>query len=299
MRILLLGANGQLGRELGYTLPASGEVKACKRADVDLTDHLSMTAAIEAFQPDVIVNAAAYTAVDKAESEREMALQINTKAVDVLANEAAKRNIWLIHYSTDYVFDGSKKEPYRETDTPNPINVYGESKLAGEEAIIASGCKYLIFRTAWVIGQHGHNFARTILRLARERDALSVINDQRGVPTVPALIAAVTVSAINAIPASTPWPSGHYHLTPHGQTTWFDIAQTLLQLAREQRLSLTVDESSLCPVKTTDYPARAARPMNSLLNTRKIEQQLSFKLPHWKVGFLNVANELVREFKSA
>lgn len=299
MKILLLGSNGQLGQELHRVLPLLGALKACGRNEVDLTDSGSIAAAIDVFQPDVIVNAAAYTAVDKAESERELAFKVNATAVAVLAEEAAKRNIWLIHYSTDYVFDGSSKHPYSETDQPRPINVYGESKLAGEKAIASSGCKHVIFRTTWVIGPDGHNFAKTILRLAIERESLNVIDDQFGVPTTPTLIAKITAAAIDATASSTPWPSGLYHLAPHGKTSWFGIAQTLIQQAREQRLSLLVNESSLQPIETSEYPTPAKRPKNSLLNTNKLEQQLSFNLPEWKDHFLEVVDQIIKEIKSA
>ena len=244
MRILLLGENGQLGQQLRRTLPLLGEVKACGRADVDFTDHNSITAAIEAFQPDVIVNAAAYTAVDRAEKEQKRAFQVNADAVALLAEQSAKHGIWLIHYSTDYVFDGSKAEPYLESDTPNPINVYGESKLAGEEAIAASGCNHLLYRTPWVIGRDGPNFAKTILALACDRNTLNIVNDQFGVPTTPALIAKVTAEAIRAIASGQPWPVGLYHLAPRGKTTWFGIAQSLFRLARKQQLPLSLDAES-------------------------------------------------------
>lgn len=297
MKILLLGANGQLGRELKRKLTNLGTLKACSRDEVDFTDSNSLTATIEAFKPNIIVNAAAYTAVDKAEHEYDLAFQVNAKAVAVLANEALKHNIWLIHYSTDYVFDGAKQQPYVETDAPNPLNVYGKSKLAGEQAVTASGCKHLIFRTSWVIGQDGQNFVKTILRLATERNSLEIINDQLGAPTTPALIAEITINAIAATRTSSPWPIGLYHLAPHGQTTWFGIAQTLMQLATAQEFALSINESTLYPIASADYPTLATRPANSLLDTRKLTQQLSFNLPHWQYGFSKVANTIIRELK--
>lgn len=298
MRILLLGALGQLGHELNRTLPALGEVKACGRADVDLTDHYSITEAIDIFKPDVIVNAAAYTASDKAESEPDMAFKVNAEAVGLLATEAAKRDIWLIHYSTDYVFDGLKANPYSETDTPKPINVYGESKLAGEQAIATSNCKHLIFRISWVIGKEGSNFAKTILRLATERDSLSIINDQFGVPTTPALIAKVTMAAIEAMATTTCWPSGIYHLAPHGETSWHGIALLLLQLAKEAGVPLAVGEGAIHAITTAQYSTPTKRPANSRLDTSKLEQQLKFTLPHWKHDFFAVANEIIKELKA-
>ena len=299
MRILLLGANGQLGRELSRTLPALGEVKACGRAEVDMTNGHSIVETIDTFKPDVIVNAAAYTAVDKAESERDLAFIVNAEAVAILASEAARRDIWLIHYSTDYVFDGTKTEPYSEADTPNPTNVYGESKLAGEQVITASGCKHLIFRTTWVIGKDGSNFAKTILRLATERDALSVINDQFGVPTAPILITEVTMEAIKAMADRVPWPSAVYHLAPRGETTWHGIAKTLLQLAKEARVPLVTGESDLQPITAARYPSPAKRPANSRLNTSKLEQHLTINIPHWEDDFSAVVKEIIKEFKAA
>ncbi|MGB1374081.1 MAG: dTDP-4-dehydrorhamnose reductase [Aequoribacter sp.] len=299
MRILLLGANGQLGQELSHTLPSLGEVKVCGRSEVDLTNKHSIIEAVDAFKPEVIVNAAAYTAVDKAERERGLAFKVNAEAVGILASEAAKLDIWLIHYSTDYVFDGSKTEPYLEADTPNPINVYGESKLAGEQAIITSGCKHLIFRTTWVIGKDGHNFAKTILQLASERDTLSIINDQFGVPAAPALIAKVTNAAIEAIATARHWPSGIYHLAPHGKTTWYGIAQTLIQQAKEACLPLATNERDLQAITTADYPTSAKRPANSLLDTSKLEKQLKFNLPDWEDDFSLVVEGIIRELKAA
>lgn len=296
MKILLLGANGQLGQELSRILPFIGEVKACDRSEVDLTNKQSILAEIDLFKPGIIVNAAAYTSVDKAESERELAFKVNAEAVGTLANEAAKRDIWLIHYSTDYVFDGKKAEPYLETDTPNPINVYGESKQAGEQAIIASACKYLIFRTSWVIGKDGSNFAKTILRLAIERDSLSVINDQFGVPTSSVLISKVTADAIEAIMNNTSWPSGIYHLASQGKTNWFGITKVLLELAAESKINL---ETSLKPVTTAEYPTTAKRPANSCLNTKKLQQQCRFDLPDWKVDFSATAKEIIKDVKTA
>lgn len=298
MKILLLGANGQLGSELARKLPELGEVKACGREEVDLTNKSSIITAMDDFNPDVIVNAAAYTAVDKAESERDLAFKINADAVGILAREASQRNIWLIHYSTDYVFDGTKAGRYSESDTPNPVNVYGESKLAGEQLIDTSGCKHLVFRTTWVMGVEGHNFAKTILRLAKERDSLSVINDQFGVPTAPTLIARVTTSAIESIAVADSWPSGIYHLAPHGKTTWHGIAQTAIKIAKDMGLPLAIEEKALHAITTAEYPTAAKRPANSLLDTSKLEMRLNFDLPDWKDDFSTVAEEIIKERKA-
>lgn len=299
MRILLLGANGQLGCELARTLPDVGEVKACGRAEVDLTDRHAIIKAIEACKPDIIVNAAAYTAADKAEGERELAFKVNANAVGVLAEEAAKRHVAFIHYSTDYVFDGTLVGSYTEDHSPNPINVYGESKLAGEQKIIASGCYHLLFRIAWVIGQHGDNFAKTILHLAMERDKLGVVNDQYGVPTSIKLITKVTNDAINALKKGACWPAGIYHLVPRGETTWFGIAQVLLQVASEAGVTLAMDPNNLKAITTAEYPSVAKRPVNSRLNTDKLHQQLSFDLPHWQTDFVATAKDIIEEYKIA
>ena len=293
MRILLLGANGQLGSVLQKVLSSVGELKACSRDRADLTDTAALIKTIDAFKPDCLVNAAAYTAVDEAENASDLAFKVNAEAVAVLAKAAEKHNAWLIHYSTDYVFDGSKTAPYTEMDRPNPIGVYGQSKLAGEQAISNSSCKHLIFRISWVIGQYGSNFAKTILRLALTKESLKIINDQHGVPTTPDLIARVTAAALAAINI-TPWTAGIYHLAPQGQTTWYAIAQTLLALAKKQRLPLVADAQSLHPITTAEYPTLAQRPLNSLLNTGKLQQQLDFNLPHWEEDFLVVAKQIIK-----
>ena len=299
MRILLLGASGQLGLELSRALPAVGEVMSCSHKKVDITNQNSVMAAIHSFKPHVIVNAAAYTAVDRAESERNIAFRVNAEAMGILAKAAARHNIWLIHYSTNYVFDGYKAQPYTESDSPKPINYYGESKLAGEQIIADSGCHHLIFRTTWVIGKDGNNFAKTILRLATKKNTLSIINDQFGVPTSPALIANVTISAIEAIANGKHWPVGLYHLAPHGETTWYGIAKKLLFFSEVAQLPLNANENSLKPIKTSDYPTPARRPDNSRLNVRKLEQQLPFTLPDWQDDFFMVAEEIIKSYKKA
>ena len=244
----------------------------------------------------MIVNAAAYTAVDNAEEEKSLAYAINSDAVAVLAQQAAKQGAWLIHYSTDYIFDGEKTAPYTEMDAPNPINVYGASKLAGEEFIAASNCNHFIFRTTWVIGKDGRNFAKTILRLATQRDSLSVISDQYGVPTSPSLITNVTIDAIRAIKQQKAWPSGAYNLAPLGVSTWYEIAQTLIIMAKENGVPLTISAEDILAITTDEYPTPAKRPLNSQLETQKLSQQLSFHLPHWKDDFSAVAAEVIKEY---
>jgi dTDP-4-dehydrorhamnose reductase len=297
MKILLLGANGQLGAELNRQLPLIAETKAYTRSKLDITDTQAVIEAISSFEPNVIVNTAAYTAVDKAEEEKALAYAINSDAVAVLAQQAAKQGAWLIHYSTDYIFDGGKTTPYTEIDTPNPINVYGASKLAGEEFIATSNCNHLIFRTTWVIGKDGKNFAKTILRLATQRDSLSVISDQYGVPTSPSLITNVTIDAIKAIKQQRAWPSGAYNLVPLGISTWHEVAQTLITIAEENSVPLAISAADILAITTAEYPTPAKRPLNSRLETQKLSRQLSFHLPNWKDDFSAVAAEVIKEFK--
>lgn len=296
MKILLLGASGQLGTELNRQLPLIAEIKAYTRSELDITDTQAVIETISSFKPNVIVNAAAYTAVDNAEEEKSLAYAINSDAVAVLAQQAAKQGAWLIHYSTDYIFDGEKTAPYTEMDAPNPINVYGASKLAGEEFIAASNCNHFIFRTTWVIGKDGRNFAKTILRLATQRDSLTVISDQYGVPTSPSLITNVTIDAIRAIKQQKAWPSGAYNLAPLGVSTWYEIAQTLIIMAKENGVPLTISAEDILAITTDEYPTPAKRPLNSQLETQKLSQQLSFHLPYWKDDFSAVAAEVIKEY---
>ena len=298
MKILLLGANGQLGKELGRQLSSVANVAAFPRESLDITNHTAVRDAIRCVRPIIIVNAAAYTAVDKAETDTDFAHAVNADAVENLAQIAREQSLWLFHYSTDYVFDGSKQSPYLETDTPNPINVYGASKLAGETAIAAADCQHLIFRTTWVIGKDGHNFAKTILRLASERDALKVIDDQIGVPTSPSLITRVTIDAIRAIKDRCAWPQGIYHLAPQGKTSWHEVAQTLITYAVKQHIPLRTHVSDIQAITTAEYPTAAKRPLNSQLDTHKLRSQLSFDLPHWKDDFLAVASDIVKELET-
>ena len=298
MKILLLGSNGQLGGELERQLSSVGSVAAFPRSALDITNHRAVTDAVLAIHPNVIVNAAAYTAVDKAETDAERANSVNAEAVANLAQITQKNGAWLIHYSTDYVFDGSKPTPYIETDAPNPINVYGASKLAGETAIAAADCQHLIFRTSWVIGKDGNNFAKTILRLAAERNSLKVISDQLGVPTSPSLISKITIDAIRAIKQDKAWPEGIYHLAPQGVSSWHEIAKTLIVYAEQQRVQLNTQVENIQAITTAEYPTAAKRPLNSQLDTHKLRAQLSFDLPNWKDDFLAVASDIVKELET-
>ncbi len=281
--------------ELARQLPVVGDVVAYSRSELDICDHGAVRAVVDSVQPLVIVNAAAYTAVDRAEEDEAGAYAANAVAVENLARLADTRDAWLIHYSTDYVFDGTKGGYYLEGDVTNPLNVYGASKLEGERAIARSGCKNLVFRTSWVIGKDGHNFAKTILRLASGRDNLQVVADQLGVPTSPLLIGKVTADAISAIGANSPWDCGIYHLAPHGETTWHEIAQALVQIAGQAGVELSLGPDDISPVPTSGYPTPAVRPLNSRLDTAKLSRVLPFELPAWEDDFSQVVGGIIMD----
>ena len=288
MRLLVLGKNGQVGWELQRALAPLGEVIALGRAEADLENPAQLRNAVIAAGPGVIVNAAAYTAVDKAESEPERADRINHRAVAELAAMAADRGALLVHYSTDYVFDGRKSGPYIETDATAPRSVYGRTKLAGEAAIAASGVRHLIFRTSWVHSGRGSNFIRTMLRLAAERDSLRVVADQTGAPTSAALIAELTAQAIAANLAS-----GTYHLTAAGETSWHGLARFVIAEALAAGVPLKTTPDAVAPVTTADYPTPAARPANSRLDTTKLRTALAITLPDWRDGARRSVTELI------
>ncbi len=297
MRILLLGKNGQVGWELQRALSVLGEVVALDRhravtdyGDLagDLSDLDGLRNTIRAVSPQVIVNAGAYTAVDKAESERELAQTVNALASQVMAEEAKRLDAWLVHYSTDYVFDGSGSNSWKETDPVSPVNHYGATKLEGERLIQASGCKHLIFRTSWVYAARGNNFAKTMLRLAKDRPTLSVIADQVGVPTGADLLADVAVAALRQA-WDKPELSGIYHLAPAGETTWHGYASYVIEFARKHGEELAVE--AVNPIATTEYPTPARRPMNSRLNTAKLCQSFTLHLPDWQSGVTRMLME--------
>ncbi|MDT3313301.1 dTDP-4-dehydrorhamnose reductase [Pseudomonas sp. rhizo66] len=297
MKILLLGKNGQVGWELQRSLAPLGELVALDRHLVDglsgdLSNLESLRATIRQIKPDVIVNAAAYTAVDKAESETELADRVNGLASGVMAEEAASLGAWLVHYSTDYVFSGEGVTPWQETDPVAPVNHYGASKLAGEQAIIASGCKYLIFRTSWVYGARGNNFAKTMLRLAKDRETLSVIADQIGVPTGADLIADVTALAIQLV-IKRPELAGLYHLAAAGEVSWHGYASHVIDFAKAQGEELAV--TTVNPIETTAYPTPAQRPLNSRLSTQKLRDNFSLHLPDWQSGVTRMLREVLNK----
>jgi len=284
MKILLFGKNGQVGWELQRSLSVLGELVALDRHSTpcgDLSQPQRLQETVRALRPDVIVNAAAHTAVDKAESEVDLARILNAAAPAALAQAAAETGAWLVHYSTDYVFDGSGTRAWREGDATSPLNVYGRSKLAGEQAIAASGCKHLVFRTSWVYAARGGNFAKTMLRLAQERERLTVIDDQHGAPTGADLIADVTAHALRAAIAR-PELAGLYHLVAAGETSWHGYAQHAIAQARRLQPDGGWQVNEVAQVPTSAFPTPAQRPHNSRLDTRKLQQAFGLVLPPWQ-----------------
>ncbi|HDS1681683.1 TPA: dTDP-4-dehydrorhamnose reductase [Pseudomonas putida] len=298
MKILLLGKDGQVGWELQRSLAGLGQVLALNSRSHeycgDLANLPGLAETVRRFAPDVIVNAAAYTAVDKAESEREQAFLVNAQAVKLLAELAAEQRALLVHYSTDYVFPGQGSAPWREQDAVGPLNVYGESKLAGEQAILAAGCTSLIFRTCWVYAARGNNFARTMLRLASERDSLGVIDDQFGAPTGAELIADVTAHAIVAT-LRKPALAGVYHLAARGETSWCGYARFVLEQAAAHGIALQVHAEQVNPLTTDAYPTPAKRPANSRLDTQKLQEAFALTLPDWRLGVARMLTEILEK----
>jgi dTDP-4-dehydrorhamnose reductase len=281
--LLVTGRNGQVGWELARALAPLGDVTCCDRAQLDLTDPDAIASAVRSARPNVIVNAAAYTAVDRAESEREAAFAVNAAAPGILAEEAKRLNALLVHYSTDYVFDGAKRGAYVETDSTNPINAYGQSKLAGEIAIRNSGVRHVILRTSWVYSARGSNFLLSILRLARQQAELSVVDDQTGAPTWARDIADATAKIV-AVGSEEDVPYGLYHLSAAGATSWHGFAQTIVAAAR---IGTTVR-----PIRSSQYKRPAARPSNSLLNNDKLRRDFGVALPDWRKGVADCLSEL-------
>ena len=300
MKILLFGKNGQVGWELQRSLAPLGELVVLDSESREwcgnFTDLDGIAETVRSVAPDVIVNAAAHTAVDKAESEPELARTINTLAPGVLAQEAKRSNAWLIHYSTDYVFDGSGEQPWLETDTAAPLSVYGATKLEGEQRIQQSGCRHLILRTSWVYGARGANFAKTMLKLASEqdseRDSLKVINDQFGAPTGADLLADITAHAIR-LAVRRPELSGLYHAVAGGVTSWHGYASFVLDFARRAAIPLKVSPDAIQAVPTSAFPTAAKRPLNSRLNTSKLQHTFDLNLPSWQDGVTRMLTEIL------
>lgn len=285
MKILLLGANGQVGWELQRSLASMGQLAVCDRHSADFEKPQALRELVEREQPTIIVNAAAYTAVDHAEADVECARKINAESVVELAAAASTLGAWLIHYSTDYVFSGDKSNPYVEDDPTAPLNIYGQTKLEGEEAIRASNCRHLILRTSWVYAARGGNFAKTMLRLAAERDELRVVADQVGAPTSAELIADVTALILHQIitgPARADSVSGTYHLVASGATSWHGYAQFVIAEATRLGMALRVSPHSIYPISSAEYPVPAQRPANSRLDNQKLQHTFGLQLPEWE-----------------
>ncbi|MDR3066645.1 MAG: dTDP-4-dehydrorhamnose reductase [Comamonas sp.] len=293
MKLLLLGKNGQVGWELQRSLAPLGEVIALDRqTGGDISDLSVLANTIRSMRPDVIVNAAAHTAVDKAESEPDLARRLNAEAPEVMAQEAKSLGALLVHYSTDYVFDGSGSGARKEGDATGPLSVYGRTKLEGEQRIAATHCRPLIFRTSWVYAARGGNFAKTMLRLAQEREALSVINDQWGAPTGADLIADVTAHAVRHVSAHED-DGGLYHLVAAGETNWHAYASHVIERAQNLRPDLGWKVQSIAAVPTSAFPTAAVRPLNSRLDTHKLQATLQLHLPAWQHGVERMLREIL------
>ena len=293
--IALFGCNGQIGHELSRCLKSLGSVTPLDKDDVDFCDPESLRDVVRRIAPDVVVNAAAYTAVDKAESEPQLAMTINTHAPEVLAEVAQDIGACLVHYSTDYVFDGTNPNAYEESATPNPQSVYGRSKFEGEQAVLSTCRKSLVLRTSWVFGSHGHNFLKTMLKLGAERESLSVVSDQIGAPTSARIVARTTQTLlsnmIHADSSDARW--GLYHVAAAGRTSWHGFATHALEKAANLGYQLALSPSDIRPISTSEYPTAASRPANSVLSTRKIRTTFGLRFPDWMVEVDRVVGEIV------
>jgi dTDP-4-dehydrorhamnose reductase len=293
MKILLTGKNGQVGFELQRKLSALGEVIATDREDLDLTNPEAIRQFIDQMKPDIIINSAAYTAVDKAESEYDLAYLINATAPEVLASMAAELDIPLIHFSTDYVFDGLKKEAYVETDSTNPQSVYGKTKCEGEEKV-RTHTKHIILRTSWVFGVHGNNFLKTILRLITEKESLNIVSDQWGSPTSSSMLADVTFGIVDTIFKNKKfYDYGTYHVTSDGETNWHQYASLIANELLKLNVRIKCMPSKILPILTSDYPTAARRPLNSKLYTDKLKKTFMLELPHWESEVKKFLREVI------
>lgn len=295
MKIVLFGSGGQLGGELVPRLVGCGKLAAYDAASANFERPADVAALVRAARPDVIVNAAAFTAVDRAEADAARARVVNAETVAALAEEARVISALFVHYSTDYVFDGKKAGAYVEDDAPAPLSVYGRTKLEGERAITRSGCRHWVFRTSWVYAARGRNFVRTMLKLAREREDLEVVDDQVGAPTPASLIAEVTAEFVRRLGNAQPPVDGIYHLAPHGETSWCGFAQTILTTARGLGAVLRCPPERVAPIPSANYPLPARRPLNSRLCTAKLEETLGERLPAWEDGVLAVVKAIMAD----
>ena len=295
MRILLFGKNGQVGWELQRSLLPLGDLVVLDRRSTefcgDLTDLKGIAETVQKIAPHIIINAAAYTNVDKAEEEPNLASTINTEAPSILAGEAKKLNAWLVHYSTDYVFDGNNNSHKKESDPTSPLNVYGRTKRDGEELIATSGCQHLIFRTSWIYGTYGNNFIQTMLRLGKERDSLKVVNDQIGTPTGAELLTDVTAHTVRTA-LQHPEVSGLYHLTADGHTSWHAYARLIFEQAQESGFELKIQPDHLIAIPSDEFPSPAKRPHNSCLDTQKLQETFNINLPSWEIPVRRALKEI-------
>jgi dTDP-4-dehydrorhamnose reductase len=295
MKLVLLGKEGQVGWELQRALAPLGELVALGQDEADFTDADALVARVRAERPDVVVNAAAYTAVDKAESDAAVAAKINAEAPAALARLCAELGAWMVHYSTDYVYDGRAVEPYVESAPTNPLSVYGRTKLAGDLGIADAGCKHLIFRTSWVFAARGGNFAKTMLRLAGERETLNVVADQFGAPTSAELIADVTALCLHRVAGNAGGEqlSGTYHLVAAGEASWCDYARHVIAGAARRGAVLKATADAVKPIPTSAYPLPAVRPANSRLSVRKLESAFGLSMPDWRRHVDRMLDEIV------
>jgi len=294
MKILVTGKNGQVGFELQRALAALGEIVAVDQSECNLADADAVRALVRSVAPDVIVNPAAYTAVDKAESDQATAFAVNAEAPRILGEEAARLGALVVHYSTDYVFDGNKDGAYAETDTPDPQSVYGRTKHQGEIALAQANPRHLILRTSWVVGAHGSNFAKTMLRLAGERDQLAVVADQFGAPTSAALLADLTAQLVrqHQREGKDGFPYGTYHVAADGVTSWHEYARFVIAEALAAGKTLKATADAVAPLSTEQYPTPAKRPANSRLDTARFRDTFGLRLPHWQDGVRHVLQQI-------
>ncbi len=297
-KILLLGCNGQVGWELQRSLAPLAPLLACDRQKADLSDLLGLELLLRREQPDIIVNAGAYTAVDRAESDISSARRINSEAPALLAKVAHELDAWLVHYSTDYVFDGSGNQPIQEDAATGPLSIYGQTKLEGEQAIRASGCSHLIFRTSWVYATRGANFAKTMLRLAKDREELRVIADQHGAPTSAELIADITALVLQRLACDAELKaraSGTYHLVASGETSWHRYAQFVIDEATRLGANLRTRSERILPISTDEYPLPAKRPANSRLDNGKLQKNFDLVMPNWQHHVQRMIQEVIEQ----
>ena len=293
MKIVILGANGQLGRELAEILQNKVNLKLYKKKDLDITNFIEVEKMIKYEKPEILINAAAYTSVDNAENNINYAYKVNSEAPQKIAEILETYKGYLIHYSTDYVYDGEKEIPYKEIDETNPLNIYGKSKLEGDKKIERSMTNFLIIRTSWVVSRYGNNFIKTILKLIKDNETLKIVKDQFGVPTSTNLIGKITHQIIKNITSTKKLDSGVYNLTPRGRTSWYQMANKILERAHYKDFLSNSKKVRILPTETVNYPTRAKRPKNSLLDTNKIEKALNIELPYWESEFNETIDKIL------